>query len=122
MPETIFEVVLGETLGSVCDFANAKSLTAPTLVRGVSALLRLRLFEQREPYPFYALDGTVRWLWAMDTDFSEATAYKILAQVGEWPQVAGGNSLARGAGVATSADFAGRWVKYIGDDGAGVAT
>ena len=82
MQETIFYVAAGETLGSVRDFANAKSAAPPTLVRGVSALLRMRLFAHREglePYPIEALDGIVRWQWAMDTDFNEATAYKLQA-------------------------------------------
>ena len=82
MQETIFYVAAGETLGSVRDFANAKSAAPPTLVRGVAALLRMRLFAHREglePYPIDALDGIVRWQWAMDTDFNEATAYKLEA-------------------------------------------
>lgn len=82
MQETIYYVAAGETLGSVRDFANAKSAAPPTLVRGVSALLRMRLFAHREglePYPLDALDGIVRWQWAMDTDFNEATAYKLQA-------------------------------------------
>ena len=82
MQETIFYVAAGGTLGSVRDFANAKSAAPPTLVRGVSALLRMRLFAHRdglEPYPMEALDGIVRWQWAMDTDFNEATAYKSQA-------------------------------------------
>lgn len=82
MQETIFYVAAGETLGAVRDFANAKSAAPPTLVRGVSALLRMRLFAHRdglEPYPLEALDGIVRWQWAMDTDFNEATAYKLQA-------------------------------------------
>lgn len=59
MQETIFYVAAGETLGSVRDFANAKSAAPPTLVRGVSALLRMRLFAHRdglEPYPLVALE------------------------------------------------------------------
>lgn len=42
----------------------------------------MRLFAHRdglEPYPLEALDGIVRWQWAMDTDFNEATAYKLQA-------------------------------------------
>ena len=82
MQETIFYVAAGETLGSVRNFANAKSASPPTLVRGVSARLRMRLFahcEGLEPYPLNTLDGIVRWQWAMDTDFNEATAYKLQA-------------------------------------------
>lgn len=66
MQETIFYVAAGETLGAVRDFANAKSAAPPTLVRGVSALLRMRLSAHRdglEPYPLEALDGIVRWQW-----------------------------------------------------------
>ena len=77
MQETIFYVAAGETLGSVRDFANAKTMPAPMLVRGVSALLRMRLFANREgvePYLVEVLSGIVRWQWAMDTDFNEATA------------------------------------------------
>ena len=51
-------------------------------MRGVSALLRMRLFAHRdglEPYPLSALEGIVRWQWAMDTDFNEATAYMLQA-------------------------------------------
>ena len=62
MQEPIFYVAAGETLGSVRDFANAKSAAPLTLVRGVSALLRMRLFVHREglePYPIDALDGIV---------------------------------------------------------------
>ena len=82
MQETIFNVAAGETLGAVRDFANAKSAAPPTLVRGVSALLRMRLFAHRdglEPYPLEALDGIVRWQWTMDTDFNEATTYMLQA-------------------------------------------
>ncbi len=82
MQETIFYVAAGETLGSVCDFANAKLVVPPMLLRGVSVLLRMRLFAHPEglkPYPLDALDGIARWQWTMDTDFNEATAYKLQA-------------------------------------------
>ena len=80
MQETIFYVAAGETLGSGRDFANAKTMPAPTLVRGVSARLRMRIFARKEgpePYPMYALADIVRWQWAMDSDFNEATSYKL---------------------------------------------
>lgn len=82
MQETIFYVAAGETVGTVRDYANAKTVAAPTLVRGVAACLRLRLFARKEGlerYPADALDGIVRWQWAMDSDFNEATAYKLQA-------------------------------------------
>ena len=80
MQETIFYVAAGETLGVVRDYANAKTMPAPTLVRGVSARLRMRIFARKEgpePYPMYALADIVRWQWAMDSDFNEATSYKL---------------------------------------------
>lgn len=82
MQETIFYVAAGETVGTVRDYANAKTLAAPTLVRGVAACLRMRLFARRDgpqPYPMEALSGIVSWQWAMDSDFSEATSYKLEA-------------------------------------------
>ena len=82
MQETIFYVAAGETVGTVRDYANAKTVAAPTLVRGVAACLRMRLFARKEGlerYPADALDGIVRWQWAMDSDFNEATSYKLQA-------------------------------------------
>ena len=78
MQETIFYVAAGETLGSVRDFANAKTMPAPTLVRGVSALLRMRLFANREgvkPYLVEVLSGIVRLYCAVDAYFYVVTSY-----------------------------------------------
>ena len=77
MQETIFYVAAGETLGAVRDFANAKSAAPPTLVRGVSAAKIDSLGFAKSLLE--ALDGIVRWQWAMDTDFNEATAYMLQA-------------------------------------------
>lgn len=47
-------------------------------MRSVSSLLRI--FAHREGLELYlvdTLDGIVRLQWAMDTDFNEATAYKL---------------------------------------------
>ena len=82
MQDAIFYVAAGETLGVVRDYANAKSVSAPTLVRGVAARLRMRIFARKEgpePYPVEALSDIVRWQWAMDSDFNEATSYKLQA-------------------------------------------
>ena len=82
MQDTIFYVAAGETLGAVRDYANAKTVSPPTLVRGVAACLKMRLFARKEgntPYPMDALAGIVEWKWAMDSDFSEATSYKLEA-------------------------------------------
>ena len=81
MQNTIFYVAAYETLGVVRDYANAKNATAPTLVRGVEACLKMRLFADRdgwEPYPISALSNIVAWSWAMDNDFNEATTYKLV--------------------------------------------
>ena len=54
MQNTIFYVAANETLGVVRDYANAKNAAAPTLVRGVDACLKMRLFAKSdgpEPYP-----------------------------------------------------------------------
>ena len=64
MQNTIFYVAAYETLGVVRDYANAKNATAPTLVRGVEACLKMRLFADRdgwEPYPISALSNIVAW-------------------------------------------------------------
>jgi len=81
MQNTIFHVAANETLGVVRDFANAKTISAPTLVRGVEVCLKMRLFAKREgmePYPIELFDGIATWQWAMDNDFSESTTYKLV--------------------------------------------
>ncbi|MDD3663340.1 MAG: hypothetical protein PHT84_05765 [Candidatus Pacebacteria bacterium] len=85
MQNTTFYVAANETLGVVKDYANAKTATAPTLVRGVEACLKMRLFLNRdgtEPYPLTAFTNIASWQWAMDTDFNEATAYKLVGDSG----------------------------------------
>jgi len=81
MQNTIFHVAANETLGVVRDFANAKTVSPPTLVRGVEVCLKMRLFAKREgvePYPIELFDGIATWQWAMDNDFSESTTYKLI--------------------------------------------
>ena len=81
MQNTIFHVAANETLGVVRDFANAKTIAAPTLVRGVEVCLKMRLFAKREgmePYPIESLADIATWQWAMDNDFSESTTYKLV--------------------------------------------
>ena len=85
MQNTTFYVAANETLGVVKDYANAKTAAAPTLVRGVEACLKMRLFLNRdgtEPYPLTAFANIASWQWAMDTDFNEATAYKLVGDSG----------------------------------------
>ena len=86
MQNTIFYVAAYETLGVVRDYANAKNATSPTLVHGVEACLKMRLFANRdgvEPYPVSALSNIVSWHWAMDNDFNESTSYKIIGDNGK---------------------------------------
>jgi len=81
MQNTILYVDAHETLGAVKDYANARSVSAPTLVRGVEACLKIRLFASDtgpEPYPISAFANVVSWQWAMDNDFNEATSYKLV--------------------------------------------
>jgi len=81
MQNTIFYVAANQTLGVVRDYANAKNATAPTLVRGVEACLKMRIFAKSdgpEPYPISAFGNVVSWSWAMDNDFNEATSYKLV--------------------------------------------
>ena len=81
MQNTIFYVAANETLGVVRDYANAKNADAPTLVRGVEACLKMRLFANRDTWDAYPIDffsNIVAWSWAMDNDFNEATSYKIV--------------------------------------------
>ena len=81
MQNIIFYVAANETLGVVKDYANAKTVAPPTLVRGVEACLRMRLFANRDgdaPYPLTAFTNIVGWQWAMDSDFNEDTAYKLV--------------------------------------------
>lgn len=81
MQNITFYVAANETLGVVKDYANARTATPPTLVRGVEVCLKMRLFSGRdgmEAYPLSAFANIVSWQWAMDNDFNEATAYKLV--------------------------------------------
>ena len=86
MQNTTFYVAANETLGVVKDYANAKTVTPPTLVRGVAACLKMRLFAKNDgtdAYPVSAFASIVSWQWAMDSDFNESTAYKLVGDNGE---------------------------------------
>ena len=85
MQNTIFYVAANETLAAVKDYANAKTITPPTLARGVEVCLKMRLFANREgntPYPVSAFANIAAWEWAMDNDFNNATAYKLVGDNG----------------------------------------
>ena len=71
------------TTGVVRDFANAQNSQLPQLVRGIEAVFRFRLFSARDsviPYPLAELKNISSWQFAMDDDYTEATAYKLEAE------------------------------------------
>ena len=85
MQNITFYVNAKETLGVCRDYANAKTVAAPTLVLGVGATLRMRLFagaDTTERYPLEMLDDIVAWQWNMDADFNGETAYKVVSPPG----------------------------------------
>ena len=70
------------TLGAVRDYANARSVAAPTLTRGVSACLKMRVFataENTDPYPIAELATIPTWQWVMDDDFDSTSNYILVA-------------------------------------------
>lgn len=70
------------TLGAVRDYANARSAAAPTLTRGVSACLKMRVFataENADPYPIAELATIPTWQWVMDDDFDSTSNYILVA-------------------------------------------
>ncbi|MDD6336823.1 MAG: hypothetical protein PUC15_00360 [Lentisphaeria bacterium] len=85
MQDLIFYVAANETLGAVRDYANMRNESAPTLVLGVSACLRMRLFTERNvamPYPISAFSGIAAWNWSMDGDYDRSTTCKLTADAG----------------------------------------
>lgn len=85
MQDLIFYVAANETLGAVRDYANMRNESAPTLVLGVSACLRMRLFTERDvatPYPISAFSGIAAWNWSMDGDYDRSTTCKLTADAG----------------------------------------
>ncbi|MBE6370768.1 MAG: hypothetical protein E7055_01675 [Lentisphaerae bacterium] len=82
MQNIICYVAANEPLGTVKDYANAKTQAAPTMVLGAACQIRMRLFANAEgldPYPVSALAAITSWQWQMDTDFTAATTRKIEA-------------------------------------------
>ena len=74
------------TLGAVRDYANARSVSAPTLTRGVSACLKMRVFataENTDPYPIAELATIPTWQWVMDDDFDSTSNYILVADHAE---------------------------------------
>lgn len=85
MQEIKIYVAANGALGVIRDYANAKGVSAPTLVRGCEVLLRVRLFANSDgdtPYPIDQLENIVSWQWVMDSDFDSDTAYKLVGDNG----------------------------------------
>ena len=78
MQEIKMYVSAAETVGIIRDYANARTINAPTLVRGCSVCLLMRLFQDTDStlaYPISAFDNIIAWEWVMDKDFdSESNA------------------------------------------------
>lgn len=82
MQNIIFYVSAAETLGVIRDYANAKNLAAPVLVRGVETCLKMRVFANHDgldPYPVSAFSRVVSWEFVMDKDFDSQTDYILVA-------------------------------------------
>lgn len=85
MQDIVFYVAANETLGVVRDVANVRNQSAPILVLGVAARLRMRLFADAEsttPYPVSSFSGIAAWKWRMDADFGRDTPGKLIADEG----------------------------------------
>lgn len=82
MQEIKIYVSAASSLGVIRDYANAKNVAAPTLVRGCEVMLKLRLFADsygEDAYPIEQLDNVTHWQFVMDKDFDESTSYIIEA-------------------------------------------
>lgn len=82
MQEVKIYVSAAEAVGAVRDYANAKNVSAPNLVRGIETMLKLRLFGSANdltPYPIEQLSGISAWKFVMDADYDPASNYKIQA-------------------------------------------
>ena len=82
MQEITFYATANETLGTVRDYANAKTVAAPTLTKSVSVRLLLRLFADAndlDPVPLDTFANIRAWAFVMDDDFNDETTLKIVA-------------------------------------------
>lgn len=85
MQEIQIYATASETVATVRDYANAKTVSAPSFVLGVSAKIRLTLFANPNnllPLPLSELENVVSWSFVMDVDFDTTTAYKVVADNG----------------------------------------
>ena len=82
MQNIVFYVDASKTLGTVTNITNNRNEYAPTLVLGVSACLRMRVFatsDTADAYPISSFSDVTHWTWRMDSDFDRDTPYKVNA-------------------------------------------
>ena len=82
MQDILFYATANETLATVRDYANAKTVAAPTLTKSVSVRLLLRLFADMndlDPVPIGSFSTITTWAFVLDDDFNDETALKIVA-------------------------------------------
>lgn len=95
MQDILFYATANETLATVRDYANAKTVAAPTLTKSVSVRLRLRLFadmNELDPVPIETFANIAAWAFVMDDDFNDETALKIVADNDQIDVIAGTES------------------------------
>ena len=95
MQDILFYATANETLATVRDYANAKTVAAPTLTKSVSVRLRLRLFadlNELDPVPIETFANISAWAFVMDDDFNDETALKIVADNDQIDVIAGTES------------------------------
>ena len=72
-----------ETLGEFTDYANAKTVSAPILTKGVAVCLKMRIFKEEgslDPVPVDSFADVKAWQWVMDDDFDSTSNYILVAQ------------------------------------------
>ena len=82
MQEINIYATANETVATVRDFANAKTVATPAFVLGVSAQIKLTLFAGKNdtlPLAPSELANVVTWSFVMDNDFDITTGYKVVA-------------------------------------------
>ncbi|MGE4300805.1 MAG: hypothetical protein AB7F40_04290 [Victivallaceae bacterium] len=82
MQNIVMYVAADQALGTVKDFAGAKPATAPVMVLGSKAMLRMRLFSDADgdtAYDIGLFAGIVSWQFVMDADYDASTTHKVVA-------------------------------------------
>lgn len=82
MQNLVIYIYADGTTGVVRDFANAQNAALPQIVRGIEAMFKFRIFAERDsvtPYSIQQLQNIAAWQFAMDSDYTEDTAYKLEA-------------------------------------------